>query len=147
MSRDRFPVVAHVLLLRGPAPDRELFLLRRAGTGFMDGYHVPPGGHQRAGEGVAEAAGRECVEETGAVPRDLVPVCLLAYRSGPRHQGLNVVFAAWETVGAPGLGEPQTSDAAAWYPCRDLPRPLAPWLDDALELLDRGDWFRELAWP
>ena len=59
MERDRFPVVVHVLLVR----DRRLFLLRRAHTGFMDGYHALPGGHQHAGESVSAAALRECVEE------------------------------------------------------------------------------------
>ncbi len=146
MTRDRFPVVVHVLLLRGADAACELFLLRRAGTGFMDGFHVPPGGHQHAGESVQEAARRECLEETGAAPGRLVPTCVLPYRSG-NHQGLNFVFEADELSGEPGLGEPDRSDAAGWFALDSLPDPLAPWLADALELRRRGEWFRELYWP
>lgn len=143
MERDRFPVVVHVLLLRGRGPDTQVFLLRRAGTGFMDGYHVPPGGHQHAGETVSQAAMRECREETAAAPADLEPVCVLPYRSG-RHQGLNFVFAARELDRAPELAEPDAADRAEWHPLTALPRPLAPWLGDVLELMARGAWYREL---
>ncbi len=146
MTRDRFPVVVHVLLLRGADAAGELFLLRRAGTGFMDGFYVPPGGHQHAGESVQEAARRECLEETGAAPAALTPVCVLPYRSG-RHQGLNFVFAASRLTGEPGLGEPEHSDRAGWFAVEALPEPLAPWLADALELRLRGEWYRELYWP
>ena len=58
MARDVFPVVVHVLMFRG----EELFLLRRANSGFMDGYFALPGGHQQAGESVEAAAQRECEE-------------------------------------------------------------------------------------
>ena len=60
-ERQGFPVVVHVMLLRG----EHLFLLRRAATGFMDGYFCLPGGHQKAGESVSDAARRECLEEAG----------------------------------------------------------------------------------
>jgi 8-oxo-dGTP diphosphatase len=145
-GRDRFPVVVHVLLWRGGGSAAELFLLERAGTGFMDGYHVPPGGHQHAGEGIADAARRECMEETGVLPVTLVPVCVMPYRSG-RHQGINFVFEGRSFAGEPGIGEPDRCVGAAWHALDALPQPLAPWLGDVLELRSRGDWFRELSWP
>lgn len=148
MARDRFPVVVHVLMLRSgatPGGAEELFLLRRAGTGFMDGYYVLPGGHQQAGESVAEAARRECREEAGVVPGVLTPRCVLPYRSGS-HQGLNIVFEAADLPGEPVLAEPGSSDHAGWFPLKALPGPHAPWLADVLDLRDRGEWFRELFW-
>ncbi len=150
--RDRFPVVVHVLLRRVDADgvaangSDALFLLRRAGTGFMDGFHVPPGGHLTAGESVVDAAARECAEETGVVPGRLSPLCVLPYRSG-RHQGFNFVFAGDDLPEEPRLAEPEASDAAGWYRLDDLPQPLAPWLPDALALIDAGGWYRELHWP
>lgn len=141
-GRDRFAVVVHVLLERRGAVDQELFLLRRARTGFMDGVYVPPGGHQHTGESVTEAARRECLEETGALAESLAPVCAMPYRSGG-EQGLNFVFAAVRVAGEPRLAEPGGSDAAGWYPLSALPRPLAPWLEDVLDLRRRGEWFRE----
>jgi 8-oxo-dGTP diphosphatase len=142
VRRDRFAVVVHVLLERSGPAGPELFLLRRAGTGFMDGAYVPPGGHQHAGESVTAAARRECLEETGALPGALTPVCVLPYRAGT-EQGLNFVFVAGALTGEPRLAEPTGSDAAGWYPVDALPRPVAPWLADVLDLRRRGEWFRE----
>jgi 8-oxo-dGTP diphosphatase len=143
MSRDRFVVVVHVLLLRHRAAAEEVFLLRRAGTGFMDGFYVPPGGHQHCGESVADAARRECLEEAGVEPRSLVPLCVLPYRSG-RHQGVNFVFRADAGDGQPGRGEPDHTDHCAWFPLDCLPQAAAPWLNDAVELKRSHAWFREL---
>jgi 8-oxo-dGTP diphosphatase len=143
MSRDRFIVVVHVLLLRHSGAAEEVFLLRRAGTGFMDGFYVPPGGHQQSGEGVAEAARRECVEEAGVEPRSLAPLCVLPYRSG-RHQGINFVFQAGVGDGRPRQGEPDCSDHCAWFALSALPEAAAPWLNDAVELKRTSTWFREL---
>lgn len=141
--RDRFVLVVHVLLLRDGPADVEMFLLRRAGTGFMDGYYVPPGGHVCAGESLEAAAARECREETGVAPRHLRALCVLPYRSG-RHQGVNVVFEGSELSAEPGIAEPERCDAAGWYPVDRLPQPVAPWLADVLDLKARGEWFREL---
>jgi 8-oxo-dGTP diphosphatase len=147
-TRDLFPVVVHVLLRRQRegAPEPELFLLRRAGTGFMDGYWVLPGGHQHAGESVADAARRECLEETGAEPEGLLPLCVLPYRAG-HHQGLNFVFATDRLAGDAHAAEPEQCDAAAWFGFGSLPAPLAPWIADVLDLAQSGAWFRELHWP
>jgi ADP-ribose pyrophosphatase YjhB (NUDIX family) len=142
VPRDRFAVVVHVLIERPGPAGRELFLLRRARTGFMDGFQVPPGGHQHAGESVTEAARRECLEETGALPESLSPVCVMPYRSGT-EQGVNFVFAAGRLAGEPRLAEPRHSDAAGWYPVSNLPAPLAPWLEDVLDLQRRGEWYAE----
>jgi 8-oxo-dGTP pyrophosphatase MutT (NUDIX family) len=141
IERDRFPVVVHVLLLRG---DR-LFLLRRANTGFMDGYFALPGGHQHAGENVRSAAARECLEETGAHPASLRPVCVLPYRSGG-HQGVNFVFEADGWSAEPAIAEPGSFDAAGWYPVDALPTPHAGWIPLALGLRGDGRWFEELHW-
>jgi 8-oxo-dGTP pyrophosphatase MutT (NUDIX family) len=111
-------VVVHVLVLRGS----ELFLLRRANTGFMDGYYALPGGHQEAGESVSAAAIRECREEIGITPRDLQPVCVMPYRSG-RHQGLNFLFETSDYDGEPVINEPELFDAGCWVNAAQLPQP------------------------
>jgi len=141
MDRDRFPVVVHVLLVR----DAQVFLLRRARTGFMDGFFALPGGHQHQGEGPGAAAVRECREETGIEPLGARPVCVLPYRSG-RHQGLNFVFEAEGWSGEPCIAEPELFDAAGWYALDDLPRPHAAWLPDVLRMRAAGDWYREFVW-
>ncbi len=139
-ERDAFPVVVHILLER----DRRLFLLRRARTGFMDGYYGLPGGHLRRGESVTEAAARECLEETGVMPEDIEPRCVLPYIAG-RHQGLNFVFESHRFEGEPGVNEPELFDGFCWARRDDLPANAAPWLADALAM-PPGRWFREFRW-
>ncbi len=139
-ERHGFPVVVHTLLVR----DDQVFLLRRAHTGFMDGYYGPPGGHQRPGESVSEAALRECREETAALPADLTPRCVLPYISG-RHQGLNFLFEAHRYQGEPRINEPELFDGCCWASGADLPGRAAPWLVDALAM-PRGRWYREFRW-
>lgn len=141
MNRAGFPVVVHVLLVR----DGQLFLLRRAHTGFMDGYYGLPGGHQHHGEDVSEAALRECQEETGVRPDALEPVCVMPYRAG-RHQGLNFVFQAVSWAGEPGLAEPELFDHAGWFDIDRLPEPHPPWITEALALRERQGWFVEYVW-
>jgi len=141
VSRDQFVVVVHVLVMRGS----ELFLLRRANTGFMDGYYALPGGHQEAGESVSAAAIRECREEIGITPRDLQPVCVMPYRSG-RHQGLNFLFETSDYDGEPVINEPDLFDASCWVNGAQLPQPVAVWLPDALDLRERKQWYREFEW-
>ena len=139
-ERDGFPVVVHILLMR----NSRMFMLRRAHTGFMDGYYGLPGGHLRRGESVSEAAVRECREETGVVPQDLDPRCVLPYISF-RHQGLNFVFESHRFEGEPRVNEPELFDACCWAARDDLPARVTPWLVDALAM-PRDRWFREFRW-
>lgn len=159
MARDLFRVVVHVLVWReapvGPSgsveqsgdgdPGVELFLLKRANTGFMDGYYALPGGHQDAGESVSAAAIRECREEIAITPRDLKPLSVMPYRSG-RHQGLNFLFETTDYEGEPMVNEPELFDAGCWVQPDRLPEPVAVWLPDALELKRKHQWYREFEW-
>lgn len=140
-ERDLFPVVVHVLMFRND----ELFLLRRANSGFLDGYYVLPGGHQHAGESVEAAARRESEEETGISDAVLSPVCVMPYRSG-RHQGLNFVFEALQWRGEPRLAEPEFFSEAVWAAPGRLPEPHALWISDVLRCRSDGVWFKEFHW-
>ena len=145
MTRAVFPIVVHVLLQR-QTERRELFLLRRAGTGFMDGFFGLPGGHVQAGELPSEAAVRECLEETGSRPLDLQPVCAMPYRSGA-HCGVNLVFTARHGELEPTLAEPEAADLAVWAAQESLPEPRAGWIDDVLARQASGDWYTEFDRP
>jgi 8-oxo-dGTP pyrophosphatase MutT (NUDIX family) len=145
MSRDKFPVVVHVLLWRASVGgQQEVFLLRRANTGFMDGYYALPGGHQQTGESVSQAANRECREEAG-VEADLKAVCVMPYRTG-NQQGLNFLFEAHAWRGVPAIGEPALFDDCLWSALDHLPQPHAAWLPNALLARQAGDWFVEFQW-
>lgn len=140
MERDRFPVVVHLLAFR----QERMLLLRRANTGFMDGWYAPPGGHQEAGESPLAAIERECQEELGVRPVEVAPLCVLPYRSG-RHQGVNLVFGCSGFDGEPRISEP-VFDELSWCDVESLPGPRAPWIATALDLRARGFWYQELQW-
>ena len=139
-QRERFPVVVHVLLeQRG-----QVALLKRANTGFMDGYYALPGGHQEQGESISQAARRELAEELG-VEGEVEPLCVLPYRSG-RHQGVNFLFRCSEWTGEPVINEPELFAELVWVIPESLPEPTAEWVRPALELAGRGDWYLEMHW-
>ncbi len=140
-QRQRFPVVVHVLLEQGG----RVALLKRANTGFMDGYYALPGGHQEQGESISEAARRELTEELGVEADEIEPVCVLPYRSG-RHQGVNFLFRCRTWVGEPVINEPELFAELLWVTPEDLPQPTADWIPPALELAGREDWYLEMHW-
>ena len=131
-ERARFPVVVHVLFSRQVAGTRELCLFRRSNTGFMDGWFTLPGGHQEHGETLQEAAMRECMEEVGVRPRELVPVAALGYQSRG-HQGLNFIFRCDSWGGELCLAEPVFDQMVC-----------VTWLEDVLVLEAQGRWLKEI---
>lgn len=140
-QRERFPVVVHVLLERNGT----LALLKRANTGFMDGYYALPGGHQEQGETISQTARRELAEELGVEAQVIEPTCVLPYRSG-RHQGVNFLFSCTEWDGEPIINEPELFSELVWVAPAELPRPTADWIEPALALVSAGGWYLELNW-
>ncbi len=140
-TRSQFPMVAHVVLIRR-APEPQIFLQRRAGTGFLDGFYGLPGGHLEAGELPSEAARRECQEETGVSVLALEPRCVLPYRYRGAV-GVNWVFTANGYDQEPRLAEPASADVAVWADLTCLPQRRARWIDQAVDpehwLLERDE--------
>jgi len=135
----------------------EILLLRRAQTGFMDGFWTLPGGHVEPGELPMAAAQRECQEETGVSVSRPQPICVLPYssKSGSKrgskrrdlvHVGLNLVFFAHQWRQQPYLAEPQMADMLCWVPTTSLPKPCVPWLASVLQLGQQGQWYEELSY-
>jgi 8-oxo-dGTP diphosphatase len=113
-----------ILLLR----DDHIFLVQRAGTGYKDGFWVPPSGHIEAGETPEQGAVREAMEEAGVTIReqDLTFVYSL-YRMG--YGGRNrtycdYIFKAESWQGEPHNAEPSKASAAGWFPLNNLPTPM-----------------------
>jgi ADP-ribose pyrophosphatase YjhB (NUDIX family) len=138
--RDAFPVVVHTLMWRRGA----LLLLRRAGTGYLDGWYALPGGHMQRGEGIVECAMREIREETGIVVEasQLRAAAVMPYLSG-EHQGIDFIMACDDFVGEPTLAELQLADAIGFWSADALPANTVPYLRTALDLAASGEWFLE----
>lgn len=143
MERARFPLVAHVFLLRSDS----VLLARRRGTGFHDGSFGPVGGHLDGSESATAAGARECREEIGIEidPADLAFLGVVHYAS-PDGEGVDFFFGCsrWE-------GEPRPvadCDELRWCPVDRLPEETIPFVRRAVELhLLGGQPFDEDGWP
>ena len=138
--RQTFPVIVHTVLWR----NGRLWLLRRARTGFLDGWWALPGGHLESGEDIVDCARRECREEAGVeLARDAVqPFAVLPYR-GSGGQGVDFIMSCDQFGGDPHLAEPHKFDAVCWSDPKSLPAQTVPYLSKALAMHARGDWFEE----
>ena len=133
-TRSRFDVIVHTFVFdRG-----RLLLLRRANTGFLDGYYSLPGGHVEAGEEVAKAAAREVAEEAGIEVMETTPVAVMPY-----GDGVDFLFEAKRWRGTAEIGEPDRCDDLVWVPPDQLPDKTAPFIRKALALRRAGTWYHE----
>lgn len=136
-ARDKHLVIVSLVVLQGGSEElesSEVLLLKRRGSGMMDGYWSPPVGHLEAGEALVAASCRECREETGlCVPEALVKPLLLMRFDG----GLHLAFQArlWGADAVPWVAEPRLSSEVRWHKLNHLPNPVVPWFEPLLDRL------------
>jgi len=112
------PKVAAAVLVE---QDGRVLLVRRANDPFR-GLWTLPAGFVDAGEDPAEAAARECLEETGLSVRVKRVVDVIAGREHMRGADFIIVYAAEILSG--DLSPADDADAAEWFARDQLP-PLA----------------------
>lgn len=119
-ERFRIAVSVNILLKK----EGKYLLIRRANTGWADGYYTIPAGHLDGGEPLTAAAVREVKEEVGVDidPKDLRLVHVM-HRSDrdDDQERLDFYFSIEQWVGEPYLAEPEKSDDLKWYTVSELP--------------------------
>ncbi|SMB90051.1 NUDIX domain-containing protein [Deinococcus hopiensis] len=130
MTPDRsFHLVAWAILLDSAG---RILLGRRSGVSYGNGLWGLPGGHVEPGEGLAEAAVREALEEVGVrvKPAALRALGVSRYDLGG-VQGADFFFVAaqWEGAPQPLAG---TSEVG-WFALDALPQDVLLWLPAVLE--------------
>ena len=108
-------VAAAVLVIR----DGRVLLVRRAGEPFR-GLWTLPAGFVNSGEDPAEAAVRECLEETGLSIRLTRIYDIVAGREHPRGADFVIVYEA-ELVSEGNLKADDDVDAVDWFHKDQLP--------------------------
>jgi 8-oxo-dGTP diphosphatase len=112
------PKVAVAILLE---EDSRVLLVRRNNEPFR-GLWTLPAGFVDAGEDPAQAAERECLEETGLTVRALRVRDVIAGREHPRGADFVIVYEGKALSGALAAGD--DADRAEWFDREYLP-PLA----------------------
>ena len=125
----------------------KIFLMRRANTGYRDGYYALPSGHIEHNESVLNAAVREVKEETGLSiqPEQLKFAHALYRRSDRTYADYYFTCDSWE--GEPIIAEPHKCDAADWFSVDELPEKVPSEVIQALECLKQGKPFSEIITP
>jgi ADP-ribose pyrophosphatase YjhB (NUDIX family) len=118
--------------------DGKVLLLRRANTGWLDGYYDLPAGHLEKEETFKEGAVRELEEETKlkVLPEDLRLIHAYQNYNYPDRPHYGYIFQARRWNGIPQIGEPDKCDDLAFFPLDKLPTKITPTSADALENLD-----------
>ncbi|MEM7096645.1 MAG: NUDIX domain-containing protein [Pseudomonadota bacterium] len=135
IKRARFGVVVHTILMDG----QRVYLLKRAPEVAFGGLWSLPGGYVESGEGLAEAAIRECFEEVGVRLANPSLLGVMSYRSRESEdelsQGYNFIFLGQSFEGTPQNCEPAQFSEGGYVAVDTLPEDCVRWLPDALGFL------------
>ena len=133
--REYFKLVPAVyVILR---KDDEILLLKRANTGYFDGFYSVPAGHVDGGEPAIEAAVREVKEEVGVTikPENLKLAHTVHWVSPVpyKHERIGLFFESANWTGKLMNNEPEKCSEIKWVNIAKLPDKLVPEAKSALE--------------
>jgi len=122
--------------------DNQVFLLRRANTGWADGLLTVPAGHVDQGDMVIGTAVKETKEEAGVVvdPADLAFI----HVDYIRDEYVNFYFRATAWVGEPTNAEADKASEGFWCPLNSLPDDVVPQLKNLFTQRATGSYFSEI---
>lgn len=118
--------------------DRKVLLLRRANTGYADGWYDLPAGHLEDQEEFREGAARELAEETGlrAKPKDLNLVHVYQNYTNPDTPHFGYIFLASKWSGEPRIMETNKCDDMGWFALDNLPPKTLSYTKNAIGNID-----------
>jgi 8-oxo-dGTP diphosphatase len=145
MKNQRFTLRSAVYLLL--IKEDKLLLLKRANTGWMDGYYDVPAGHIESNEPITTAMLREAKEEVdiSLAKKDLIPGTVM-HRKGGDFEYIDFYFIAKKWQGTPVIGEPDKCSDLNWFNLNELPDNLVPYTKKAIENYQNHISFAEFGW-
>lgn len=116
--------------------DGMILLIKRANTGYYDGYYSIPAGHFDGGESAKAVAVRELSEEVGITiePEDLelVHVSHRLSTIPAGHERVDLFFKATKWEGEPVNNEPHKHEEIKWVLPDNLPKNMVPEVRQAI---------------
>ncbi len=134
-----------------PVRGKEVLLMRRANTGYADGFYSLIAGHLEEGETVFTAACREAFEEAGLrlTPENLV-LAHVGHRrreGGEHYDRIDFYFTLTDWEGEPFNNEPEKCDDMRWCPLDALPANMVPAVRAALANMFRREIISTFGFP
>jgi 8-oxo-dGTP diphosphatase len=130
MENINLPIALHVFLVNNK---NEVLLLKRANTGYLDGFWSVPAGRLNGGESIRQGAIREAYEEVN-VMIDLAdlgtPLCM--HHKNDRGERLYFFFITHLWQNNPVNKEIDKCSEIAWFPITSLPEDMIEHVRSAL---------------
>ncbi|AHB42556.1 hypothetical protein RAAC3_TM7C00001G0714 [Candidatus Saccharibacteria bacterium RAAC3_TM7_1] len=124
----------------------QIFMLRRANTGWRDGSWTVPAGHVEKDEGPIAAAIRELKEEVGlTISAEQLSEPLVHFYPADTydHERVSLFFQLNDYDGTPTNTEPDKANKAAWFDMDKLPEAMPPLLRRAFIDIKAGTNYSE----
>ena len=119
----------------------KVLLLKRANTGWLDGWYDLPAGHLEDQEHLKEGAARELKEETGLTvnPKKLKLAHVYQNHNTVDKPHYGFIFLAAEWEGSPSITEPDKTTEIKFFPLNQLPEKVTPYVKEGLDHLDSSE--------
>jgi len=130
-ERYKLPVAVFVILKNS---DDQILLIKRANTGWMDGFYSLPAGGLEDIEPLNVAAARELKEEVDVeVDPDCLQLAHVLHANINDEKWLGYFFIAPSWIGEPRVNEPEKHSEVKWVNLLELPENIIPYVKQALE--------------
>lgn len=147
MKKERHSIVCAAYLL--PMEGGKVLLLRRFNTGYEDGNYSLIAGHVDENEPVLQTMVREAEEEASITvrPEDLELAHVMHRRdTNENDERIDFFFKCKKWEGEIKNMEPHKCDDLSWFSLDDLPENMIGYIETALGLANKGQFYSELGW-
>src|SRR3989344_4913591 len=141
---ERFKMIASGFLML--IKNGKILLLRRAHTGYRDGYYSLPAGHVEENESVMASTVRESFEEIGVQVNQKDLLFVHALHNKENDKRLFFFFRANRWSGEPYNKEPEKCDDLQWFPVDALPSNTIDYILHAIRSYQKQIFYSEFGW-